>query len=98
MAEHLVAVVQLDPEHRVGQRLNDGAFHLNDVLFAHRLSPPPPASPRWPPGRPALPRPSPSRPGPTGPPAPPPQLRVPPDCAGLFACGAPPADSLYRRP
>src|SRR5690606_37783003 len=98
MAEHLVAVVQLDPEHRVGQRLNDGAFHLNDVLFAHRLSPPPPASPRWPPGRPALPRPSPYRLGPTCPPALPLQRGEPPDGAGFFAWGGPPSACRHRRP
>src|ERR1051326_2152867 len=34
--EHAVAVLELHPEHRVRERLHDGALHLDHVLFGHR--------------------------------------------------------------
>src|SRR5712664_1248246 len=35
VGQHLVAVLQLDPEHRVGQRLDHRALHLDRILFGH---------------------------------------------------------------
>jgi hypothetical protein len=34
VAEHLVAVVERDPELRVRERLDDGALNLDDVVFS----------------------------------------------------------------
>src|SRR5882724_4804182 len=34
--EHLVAVLELDPEHRVGQRLDHHPLDLDRVFFGHR--------------------------------------------------------------
>src|SRR5690606_12437474 len=48
MRQHLVAVVELHPEHRVGQRLDDRPFHLNDVLLGHGVHRPPLSLPRVP--------------------------------------------------
>ena len=33
--EHIVAVFQLHPEHRVGQKLGHGAFELEKFFFGH---------------------------------------------------------------
>src|SRR5918998_4126678 len=38
VAEHLVPVVQLDPEHRVGQGLGDLALELDLLLLGHRAA------------------------------------------------------------
>ena len=35
MGEHLVPVIQLDPEHGVGQGLYDGPLDLDDVVLGH---------------------------------------------------------------
>src|SRR6476646_1046404 len=35
MAEHLMFVVEFDPEHGVGEGLGDLALHLDLLLFAH---------------------------------------------------------------
>src|SRR5690606_16545564 len=96
MAEHLVAVVQLHPEHGVGQRLDDSALHLDHIVFAHGLSPPPSPSRRAPPGPPALPRLRPSPPGPTAPPARQRRWGGPPSAGGFSAWGGPQA--ACRRP
>jgi hypothetical protein len=32
-----MAVLELDREHRVGQRLDDRTFHFDRVLLGHRL-------------------------------------------------------------
>src|ERR671934_135070 len=37
VGQHVVAVLELDPEHRVGESLADHALHLDDVLSGHVL-------------------------------------------------------------
>src|SRR6266852_8425194 len=39
VGQHLVAIVQLDAEHRVRQRLHHGPFHLDRVFFGHAIAP-----------------------------------------------------------
>ena len=40
MAQHLVSIVELHPEHCVRKRLDDGAYYLNYVVFfSHKKSP-----------------------------------------------------------
>src|SRR5699024_4511205 len=60
--EHLVPVAQLDPEHRVGEGLHDGALHLDDAfLLRHvlRILCVVSSSTGWPANRPPAPRTSP---------------------------------------
>src|SRR6266550_894918 len=37
VGEHPVAILQLDCEHRVGQRFDDRTFHFDRISFGHRL-------------------------------------------------------------
>ena len=37
MGEHPVAILKLDREHRVGERLDDRPFHFDRISLGHRL-------------------------------------------------------------